>query len=75
MTTIEMYVSTHYGYCYFTANGLVYNLYVEPMYRKRGLGRRLLQMAIKELVFLRGGTLRNYELKLYRETIVSRYTS
>ena len=45
----EMFIHTHFGYCYFTANGLIYNLYVEPLFRRRGLASWLLNNVICQI--------------------------
>ena len=45
----EMFIHTHFGYCYFRSDGLIYNLYVEPLFRRMGLAAWLLNNAICQL--------------------------
>lgn len=47
----EHYINTNYGYCYFQLAPFpaIYNLYVYPEYRGKGLSERLLAMIIFEI--------------------------
>lgn len=43
---METYISTECGYIYYDAQkGLIYNLYVDVSYRRRGMGRFLIEAA------------------------------
>lgn len=54
LTEEELFVHTNYGYCCFTKDCVLYNLYVEKGFRGKGLGTRLLKMAIDEIRFFNG---------------------
>ena len=49
----ECYVATNYGFCRYalqnTGKYILYNLYVEPEYRRKGHARAILQYAINEI--------------------------
>lgn len=43
------FIHTKYGYCYYSledGKATIYNLFIEPEYRKKGLARKLLEMVI-----------------------------
>jgi len=47
------FIHDKYGYCHYTIGGnfapLIYNLFVDPQYRRQGNATRLLQYVIAEL--------------------------
>jgi len=48
----EGFIHDQYGYCYYTCNeenALIYNLYTEPKYRKKGYAKTHLQYVINEI--------------------------
>ena len=49
----ENFIHNKYGYCYYqickTDGAIVYNLYVEPEYRRKGHAKHLIQLAINEI--------------------------
>lgn len=53
MKECENFYHDKYGYCYYAIPSdecpMVYNLYVEPEYRRRGHARRILQFVISEI--------------------------
>ena len=49
----DEFVHTKYGWCYYThakPTPLIYNLFVHPEYRGLGKGKRLLKMAVFEIM-------------------------
>lgn len=48
----ENFIHNKYGYCYYfieSNNAIIFNLYVEPTYRKRGHAKHLIQLVIREI--------------------------
>lgn len=49
----ENFFHNKYGYCYYSIetgkNALIYNLYIEPEYRRLGHARKILQFVINEI--------------------------
>jgi GNAT superfamily N-acetyltransferase len=46
----ENFICNKFGYCYYSINPtLIYNLYVEPQYRKQGHSEYLLKYVINEI--------------------------
>jgi ribosomal protein S18 acetylase RimI-like enzyme len=49
----ENFFHNKYGYCYYSLpsnkRAMIYNLYVEPEYRRKGHARELLQFVISEI--------------------------
>lgn len=49
----ENFFHDKYGYCYYSIedskSALIYNLYIEPEYRRLGHARRILQFVINEI--------------------------
>lgn len=45
----ENYIHTKHGYCYYYIEGeeaIIYNLYIEPQYRRKGYAKQLLKLVI-----------------------------
>jgi ribosomal protein S18 acetylase RimI-like enzyme len=53
MEEYENFIHTKYGYCYYALRdnepAVIFNLYVEPEYRRQGHARNLLQAVITEI--------------------------
>lgn len=49
----ENFIQNKYGYCYYQINpdntALIYNLYIDSQYRRKGHARRLIQLIINEI--------------------------
>ena len=48
----ENFIHNKYGYCYYyikPGSAIIFNLYVEPVYRKRGHAKHLIEMVIREI--------------------------
>lgn len=49
----ENFIHNKYGYCYYFIESndmaIIFNLYVEPAYRKKGHAKNLIQLVIKEI--------------------------
>lgn len=49
----ENFIHNKYGYCYYYLKenepAIIFNLYVEPEYRRRGYARKLINYVIKEI--------------------------
>jgi len=47
----EYFIHTQAGYCYYSIgnNPIIFNLYVNPEYRRRGNAKKLLQYVINEI--------------------------
>jgi len=47
----ENFIHNKYGYCFYSIDdaAMIYNLYVEPVYRQKGHAKNLIQMAIREI--------------------------
>jgi GNAT superfamily N-acetyltransferase len=48
----ENFIHNKYGYCYYTIyedSAIIFNLYVEPEYRRKGYARKLINYIIKEI--------------------------
>lgn len=49
----ENFIHNKYGYCYYSIEAndtaMIYNLYVEPEYRRKGHAKKLIQMVIREI--------------------------
>lgn len=49
----ENFIHTKYGYCYYAINidntALIFNLYIEPHYRRKGHAKHLIQLVANEI--------------------------
>lgn len=48
----ENFIHSKYGYCYYYVEpnaAMIYNLYVEPEYRRKGHAKKLVEMVIREI--------------------------
>ena len=48
----ENFIHNKYGYCYYVVtdeNAFIFNLYIEPIYRKCGHAKKLLKCVIREI--------------------------
>lgn len=48
----ENFIHTKYGYCFYVLDNekyFIYNLYIEPRYRRKGHAKKLLTYVIKEI--------------------------
>lgn len=54
MEESENFIHNKYGYCYYSIDSnniaIIFNLYVEPNYRRKGHAKNLLQLAIGEIM-------------------------
>jgi GNAT superfamily N-acetyltransferase len=50
----ENFIHNKYGYCYYSLKenepAIIFNLYVEPEYRRQGHARKLINYVIKEIM-------------------------
>jgi len=49
----ENFIQNKYGYCFYCVEpneiAIIYNLYIEPKYRRKGHAKHLLQLIIEEI--------------------------
>ena len=48
----ENFIHNKYGYCYYcieSNDAIIFNLYIEPAYRKKSHAKHLIQLVIKEI--------------------------
>lgn len=75
----ENFIHNKFGYCYYSINpdntAIIFNLYVEPCYRRKGHAKHLIQLVITEINEVKEIQIEVYprEDSISRENLISFY--